>query len=117
MTFMMRVRGGNPFASGITATGFWLGITLGRVSLGFLTPRLGERLAVCIYLVLGLGFELVFWLVPNFVISAIAVAVLGFFLGPIYPVAIVAMAKLLPKHLHVGAVGFCSAFGGGGAAV
>jgi fucose permease len=114
---MIRVRGANPFASGMTATGFWLGITLGRVSLGFLTPRLGERLAVCIYLALGLGLELLFWLVPNFVVSAIAVAILGFFLGPMFPAAIVVTAKLLPKHLHVGAIGFSAAFGGGGAAM
>nr|POE72432.1 bypass of stop codon protein 6 [Quercus suber] len=37
VTFMLRVRQGGDFASGMTATGFWLGITLGRVVLGFVT--------------------------------------------------------------------------------
>lgn len=46
--FMLEVRDGEPFASGMTATGFWLGITVGRVVLGFITPMLGEKLAVMV---------------------------------------------------------------------
>lgn len=48
VTFMIQVRRGTPFASGISATGFWLGITAGRVILGFVTPRLGEKLAITV---------------------------------------------------------------------
>jgi len=48
VTFMIQVRRGTPFASGISATGFWLGITAGRVVLGFVTPRLGEKLAITV---------------------------------------------------------------------
>jgi fucose permease len=48
VTFMMRVRNGEAFASGMTATGFWLGITFGRVVLGFITPKLGEKLAITV---------------------------------------------------------------------
>lgn len=50
VTFMMRVRAGTPFASGLVATGFWLGLTIGRFVLGFVTPRVGERLAICVRL-------------------------------------------------------------------
>lgn len=48
VTFMIRVREGAPFASGMTATGFWVGVTVGRVVLGFITPRIGERLAIAV---------------------------------------------------------------------
>lgn len=48
VTFMIQVRDGAAFASGMTATGFWLGITVGRVVLGFVTPRIGEKLAVAV---------------------------------------------------------------------
>ncbi|KAI4260149.1 MAG: hypothetical protein LQ352_000414 [Teloschistes flavicans] len=117
VNFMIRVRKGEPFQSGMTATGFWLGITAGRVVLGFITPKVGERLAVSIYLLVALGFELIFWLVPQFVVSAVAVALLGFFIGPIFPSTIVAVTKLLPSEMHVAAIGFSAAIGGGGAAV
>jgi hypothetical protein len=45
---MIDIRNGEPFASGMTATGFWLGITLGRVILGFVTPKIGEKLAISV---------------------------------------------------------------------
>lgn len=117
VTFMLRVRGGAAFASGMTATGFWLGMAVGRIVLGFVTPRIGEKLAIAIYLPICAVLELLFWLVPSFLLSAIAVAFQGFFLGPMFPGAVVAATKLLPKHLHVSAIGFAAAFGGGGAAV
>lgn len=135
VTFMIDVRHGAAFASGMTATGFWLGLTVGRVILGFVTPRLGERLALMvrtpivnnlrlftadppqIYLPAAMGLELLFWLVPQFYVSAVAVSLQGFFLGPLFPAAVVAATKSLPKHLHVSTIGFAAAFGGGGAAV
>ena len=46
--FMLEVRHGGDFASGMVATGFWMGITIGRVILGFVTPRLGEKLAIAV---------------------------------------------------------------------
>lgn len=48
VTFMIRVRNGGRFASGMTATGFWLGITVGRVVLGFITPRIGEKISITV---------------------------------------------------------------------
>ncbi|PSR81306.1 major facilitator superfamily domain-containing protein [Coniella lustricola] len=117
VTFMINERHGAAFASGMTATGFWLGLTMGRVTLGFVTPRLGERLALMIYLPAAMGLELLFWLVPQFIVSAVAVALVGFFLGPLFPAAVVAATKSLPKYLHVSTIGFAAAFGGGGAAV
>lgn len=114
---MLEQRHGTPFASGLTATGFWLGLTLGRLILGFITPRLGERLAITLYLLLSAGLELLFWLKNSFVVSAIAVALQGFFLGPVFPSAIVVVTKLLPKHLHVTGISFSSAVGSSGGAL
>ncbi|KGO68313.1 Major facilitator superfamily domain, general substrate transporter [Penicillium italicum] len=99
VTFMIRVRQGSAFASGMTATGFWLGITVGRVILGFVTPRVGEKVAITFYA------------------SAVAVSLQGFFLGPLFPGAVVMVTKLLPRHLHVTSIGFIAAFGGSGAAI
>lgn len=115
--FMIQVRDGHPFQSGMVATGFWLGITAGRVILGFITPRLGENLSIFIYLVLAMAMQILFWLVPQFIVSSIAAALVGFFLGPLFPAVVVATTKLLPVHLHVATIGFAAAFGGGGACI
>lgn len=120
----------------MTATGFWLGITVGRLILGFVTPRIGEKLSIAvspstmmplmnytfltlsqIYLPIAAGLELLFWLVPQFYVSAVAVTLQGFFLGPMFPAAVVATTKLLPRHLHVSGIGFAAAFGGSGGAI
>ncbi|KAJ9131813.1 Major facilitator superfamily transporter [Pleurostoma richardsiae] len=117
VTFMLRVRKASAYASGVSGTGFWAGMALGRATLGFVTERFGERRCITIYLAICLALELLFWLVPQFVVSAVAVAFLGFFLGPMFPGAVMVTAKLLPKHIHVSAIGFAMAMGGTGGTV
>ncbi|QVM12955.1 hypothetical protein D8B26_007572 [Coccidioides posadasii str. Silveira] len=116
VTFMINIRHGSAFASGMSATGFWLGLTVGRVILGFVTPRVfkSEKHAVIVYLLCTIVLELLFWLVPQFYVSAVMVSFVGFFLGPLFPIAIVAATKLLPKHIHVSAIGFAAAIGASG---
>src|SRR6187402_246408 len=114
---MTRVREASPLTSSATSTGFWAGMTVGRLCLSFVTARLGEYRSVILYLGLSAGLELIFWLVPNFIVSAIAVGLLGLFMGPMFPTAIVLVTKLLPRDLHVGCIGFATAFGGSGGAI
>lgn len=64
-----------------------------------------------------MGLELLFWLVPQFYVGAVSVGLLGFFLGPLFPAAMVACTKLLPKHLHVSSIGFAASLGGSGGAL
>ncbi|KAK4043622.1 major facilitator superfamily domain-containing protein [Parachaetomium inaequale] len=116
-TFMLKVRHAEPFMAGLTATFFWLGLTVGRVVLGFVTGKIGEKLAIAVYLLLSVALQLLYWLVPSFAASATFVTFLGFFLGPLFPAAVVAATKLLPRDYHVSAIGFAAAFGGGGAAL
>lgn len=115
--FMLRVRNADPFDAGMTAVGFWLGITVGRMVLGMVIPKIGVKLSLLIFIPITMGLQLIFWLVPQFHVSAVAVALQGFFLGPMFPCVIVALTMLLPRHLHVSAIGFAAAFGGSGAAV
>ncbi|KAM0347380.1 hypothetical protein ACHAPU_004900 [Fusarium lateritium] len=117
VTFMLRVRKASAYASGASGTGFWAGMALGRATLGFVTERFGERLCLSIYLIICIGLQLLFWLVPKFIVSAITVAFLGFFLGPLFPGAVMVTAKLLPAKIHVSAIGFAMAIGGTGGTV
>lgn len=39
--FMVQVRGGGSYESGLIPTGFWAGVTLGRLVLGFVNDWLG----------------------------------------------------------------------------
>ncbi|KAH8784503.1 MFS transporter-like protein [Hyaloscypha sp. PMI_1271] len=117
VVFMTKIRHATAFASGASATGFWGGMTVGRLFLSFLTARLGEFRSVLLYLGIAVVLELIFWLVPSLVTSAVTVALLGVVMGPMFPTAIVLITKLLPRSLHVGTIGFGTAFGGSGGAV
>ena len=68
-------------------------------------------------MVLAMGLQLLFWLVRNFYVSAVAVALQGFFLGPLFPGVVLVASSLLPRHQHVAVIGFISAFAGCGAAI
>ncbi|KAK9246474.1 major facilitator superfamily domain-containing protein [Lipomyces tetrasporus] len=117
VTFMVTERHGDPASMGAVASGYWAGLTAGRMILGFVTGRIGENTMATIYLLLSIVFELVFWLAPSIVASAIGVALVGVFFGPVFPTAMVALTRLLPKRLHVTGIGFAASIGGGGAAV
>jgi fucose permease len=115
VSFMINIRNVGNFDAGISTTGYWAGITAGRVILGFITTRIGEKEAILIYIGLALGFHLVFYFVPSIPVSFLAVALEGFFLGPLFPGAVVAATKILPPHLHVSGIGFAAAIGAAGA--
>ncbi|KAL5621230.1 hypothetical protein BROUX41_006700 [Berkeleyomyces rouxiae] len=116
-TFMMEVRHAEPFLAGISTTFYWLGITLGRFILGFATSRIGEKLAITIYLSLCILLQIMYWQVPSIPASIVFIILMGFFLGPLFPAAIVATTKLLSKNYHVGTIGVASAAGGCGGAL
>lgn len=118
-TFMLRARHASPFASGMAATLFWTGITVGRVILGFVTPRAfpSVKEAVVAYLFLAIVSQLAFWFIENFIVSLVSIFWLGFALGPLFPAAVVAATGLLDSHLHVSAIGFMSALGASGATI
>ncbi|KAH7385224.1 major facilitator superfamily domain-containing protein [Phaeosphaeria sp. MPI-PUGE-AT-0046c] len=118
VSLMRSERAGGQFESGMVTTGFWTGITVDRLILGFVTPRLGEKFAVLIYIMLATDCQLIFWRIPSFHVLAIFVSLQVFFLGPLFLAIVIAATKSLPTYLHVSAFGFAAAFGiGGGAAL
>lgn len=117
-TFMIVVRHGNRHKMGFVTTGYWTGLTVGRMTLGFVVGKFRrEELHAAFYMSFAIAFILVFWWVPNLYVSAVFAALFGFVIGPLFPTVVVVAVKKLPKRLHVSGVGFASAVGGAGAAL
>ncbi|KAF8877278.1 major facilitator superfamily domain-containing protein [Infundibulicybe gibba] len=116
VTFLVNVRGGGPSA-GYVSSGFFGGLMVGRIALLRLNKKIGERRAIYLYSFLAIGLELVVWLVPSLVGDAVAVSIVGMLLGPIFPVAMNHTAKVLPRWLLTGAIGWISGFGQAGSAL
>ncbi len=108
---MLRVRSASPYVSSLCASGFWVGMALGRVTLGFVTERYGERVCVTVYLALAIVMQIALRFVSNVALSLVAIVFLGFFLGPLFPAGVVMVTKLLPKELHVSAIAIAAAVG------
>jgi fucose permease len=86
-SFLVDERGHGDLLAGYTISGYWLGLTLGRFVLSPVTARLGwgaVRLTfACLF---GVAFAtLLLWAAPVTAVAVAAFALLGFFLGPIFP--------------------------------
>ncbi|KII90920.1 hypothetical protein PLICRDRAFT_107096 [Plicaturopsis crispa FD-325 SS-3] len=116
VTFIIKVRGGGPSA-GYISSGFWAGITLGRVSLIWLNRKVGERRILFVYALLVIALEITVWMVPSLIENAVAVAIMGVLLGPMYPILVNHAMRILPAWLLAGAVGWIAGFGQAGSAI
>lgn len=117
VTFMLRARRASPYLASLSSSGFWIGQAAGRFTLGAATDRVGIRRATSAYLSVAVIAQLLLTLVDVAGVSLVAVIVIGFFLGPLFPSGIVMIAGLLPKGMHVAAVSFVASVGQLGAAL
>jgi len=115
VTYMIRVRHGGP-SSGYISTGFFGGLTVGRVVFLWVNNKIGERLAIFIYVFLAISLELVVWLVPSLIGGAVAVSLVGVVLGPIYPIVMNESGRILPRWLLTGCIGWIAGLGQTGSA-
>ncbi|PYH88516.1 putative MFS transporter [Aspergillus ellipticus CBS 707.79] len=102
--YLTTVRHGKVQQMGNIPTGFYGGGFLGRLLLAEPTHRLGERRMVFIYAALCVGLQLVFWLVPNIAVEAVAICLMGFFSGPFFATGISVASKIFPDDIRSSAL-------------
>jgi fucose permease len=116
-SFLTLARSGLPLFSAWVISGYWCGLTLGRLTLANLIPRLGIRRLITICLsgvVLGVVLA---WILPGIWGTACGLCLVGFCLGPLFPTAIALMPQLVTPRLLPSAIGFLACLGSGGAAL
>ena len=115
-SFLTEERHQPELLAGWAVSGYWLGLTLGRLVLGRVAERLGPRRLVDVCLVgVGLGVVLV-WFAPIGLVAALGLGLAGFSLGPIFPTTIALLSNLVPERLLASAIGFAVSVGSVGAA-
>ncbi|KAI0789470.1 MFS general substrate transporter [Abortiporus biennis] len=115
VTYIINVRGGGP-SSGYISSGFFGGLTIGRVVLIWVNKKVGERRIVFLYTVLCIGLEFVVWFVPSLIGDAVALSIIGMLLGPIYPIVMSYSSRVLPPYLLTACIGWIAGVGTAGAA-
>jgi fucose permease len=117
ISFLIATRHGKPSAVGYVTSGFWGGITLGRFLLSHPAHKIGEKFFVYGVIIGAAIFELLVWLVPNIIGDAVAIAIVGLLLGPVYPCATVIFSRAISRKEQVSSLSVISAFGSSGGAV
>ena len=63
------------------------------------------------------SLEILIWLVPSLIADAFAVSVIGILLGPMYPIVMNHSARILPRWMLTGSIGWIAGFGQAGSAL
>ncbi len=114
-SFLTLARSGPLLFSAWVISGYWCGLTLGRLTLANLATRLGMRRLITLCLTgVMLGLLLV-WSIPGFWGAAPGLCLVGFSLGPLYPTTIAFAAQIVSPRQLPGAVGFLACLGSVGA--
>lgn len=111
VSFMLRSRSATPYLAGLSSSGFWAGMAIGRLVLGPLTDRIGVRKATVLYFAIAVIVEILFAILPYASISVVLMVILGFLMGPLFPSGVIVLTQLLPKELHIAAVSFVASLG------
>ncbi|CAK9783119.1 MFS general substrate transporter [Cutaneotrichosporon oleaginosum] len=115
-SFLIAERNGND-SSGYVSSGFFAGLTLGRVILIPVTGWMGRSNSVWVYTAGAIALEVVVWTTTSLVGNAVAYAFVGIFLGPMYPIVMMVTVGILPGDLHQGAIGMVASMGQVGSAI
>ncbi|MBW4523106.1 MAG: MFS transporter [Scytolyngbya sp. HA4215-MV1] len=100
--------------AGYSVSAYWLGLTVGRFSLGFFLQRLGGIRTITLSLSLLMISLLSWWLLPEQVIS---LPLMGFALAAIFPTTLWLIPQRVPEALVPAAIGFATSTASFGAAI
>ncbi len=116
-SFLLQERHGQILFSGWMVSGYWIGLTLGRLLLGRVAQRIGNRrlIEACLSgVVVGM---LLMWIIPQLAVASFALFITGFSLGPIFPTTIALISDTLPSRIVPSAIGFLASLGSMGGAL
>ncbi|KAG0183271.1 hypothetical protein DFQ28_001839 [Apophysomyces sp. BC1034] len=115
--FLTEGRHGNGIAMNRVMSGYWAGLAVGRLILGYVAGKFGEKSMITVFTVITVALLLTVSLVPNIIIDSAAFVLIGFMIGPMFPTTVSLISKVLPRHWHATSIGFVAAVGASGAAV
>lgn len=102
---------------GYVLSGFWGGLTLGRLLLTRpLHKAFGARKTIIVLALLSIGFVVLIWIVPSPIAVGVFVSLAGVTIGPTYPLMITVVSVILPRKIQVVSLTIMTAFGSSGGA-
>ncbi len=106
-SLLTQQRGAGELLAGLVVSGYWFGLTLGRFVINAAASRAGLGVVGMMFACLA-GLTVVTtvtWWVPDAAVGAVGFALIGFFLGPVFPTTVAVQPRLLPSQLVPTTVG------------
>ncbi|KAG7665578.1 uncharacterized protein J8A68_000980 [[Candida] subhashii] len=119
-TYLRDYRNHNNTSIGYVASGYWFGLTFGRLVLTRLIHKvIGARRGNSILIVCSIVFAMLTWIISSLPIEIVTITFAGITIGPIYPLMItyVVSEGLLPRKIAVISLTVMTAFGSSGGAI
>lgn len=118
VSYFIDYRDGVQSKIGYVASGYWGGVTIGRVVLVPLVVKyMGLKRGGLVTSVLLMVFIALTWLVPNMILESVFISIAGVFIGPTYPLLIQLSARILPRKIQIISLTVMSSFGSSGGAI
>lgn len=117
VTFLLDYRGG-PSSVGYVASGFWGGLTLGRLLLTRpLHKYVGVRRGILSVSIISIVLVALVWAIPHVFVAGVLVSIAGVFIGPNFPLMVTLCNDLLPRKIQMVSLTIVSALGSSGGAL
>lgn len=106
-SFLVIERDQPDLAAGYAVSGYWLGLTAGRFLISPIATRAGMSAAgMSVGCLVGVtAAAILVWLAPVAIVASAGLALLGFFLGPLFPTAMAVTPMLTTARLVPTAIG------------
>jgi fucose permease len=110
-SYLVEARGLSRSLAGYSVSGYWLGLTVGRFLISPIAARIGASTVSMMYacLIGVVAATTLAWLSPAAVLASVALMLLGFFLGPIFPTTMAIVPQLTEERLAPAAIGVLNA--------
>lgn len=106
-------RGISTQIAGYSVSGYWVGLTIGRLSFGQLVNRLGANRTITYSLILLMVGLLIWWQIPS---AWLILPVMGFALATIFPAIMWLTPQRVDRAIVPAAIGILASMGSVGAA-
>lgn len=117
VVFMLRVRHADNTVAGLASSLFWIGMAVGRYTLGPVTERFRVARSVAVYITFALCCQIMLNVASEVAVTMVLLAANGFFAAPLFPSGIVLLVSRLPSSIRIRGVAFLIALGQVGGAL
>ena len=80
-------------------------------------PLESDNLTVLLSSAIAIVLEVLVWTIHSLVADAVFFAIVGFVLGPMYPVVMMVVTEVMPGELQAGTIGWIASLGQAGSAM